>query len=321
MAKQRGNKADRRRRKWFTALSVFLVLVLLHFCIGGERLQPILDAIAPAAGTPGLPSETGALEVVALDVGQGDSIFLQSTSGKTMLIDAGESKAFDAIDDFLQLRGVSKLDMVIATHPHSDHIGGMRQIIKKYDISRFYMPEVAHTTVTYEKMLAALDDRGVEVRFLNADAYLPWDDDVEISVLSPLKGVEYNDLNDWSAIIRVKFGDTAILFTGDAEANAERLALNAYGAQALEADVLKLGHHGSSTSTGNAFLDAVNPRYAIASLGADNDYGHPHQETLQKLKDAGIELFRTDKNGNIRILLTGRDILIEPGYTAGRPEK
>lgn len=316
MAKQRGNKADRRRRKWYTAISVFLVLVLLHFCIGGEKLQPILDAIAPPAGTPGLPSDTGALEAVALDVGQGDSIFAQSPSGKTMLVDAGESKAFDAIDNFLRARGVSKLDIVIATHPHSDHIGGMRQIIEKYDIGRFYMPEVTHTTVTYEKVLAALDDRGVEVRFLNSETNLTWDDDVEVSVLSPLMGVEYNDLNDWSAMLRVKFGDTAILLTGDAEANAERLALDAFGAQALKADVLKLGHHGSSTSTSNAFLEAISPRYAIASLGADNDYGHPHQQTLQKLKDAGVELFRTDRSGNIRILLTGRDILIEPGYTA-----
>ena len=302
--------------KGFLILLACLVLAsILTACIpsfpsAGPLPSSTMAATAAPLGTDAVGGEP--LEAYVLDVGQGDCIFLRSPNGKTMLVDAGENKAFERIDAFLKAQKVARLDVVIATHPHSDHIGGMKKVIEAYEIGAFYMPEVIHDTATFEKMLLALAEQGVPCAYLAAEdgSYLEWDPSVEVSVLSPCSGVNYDDLNDWSCMVRVRYGDNAILLTGDAETHAEKMALSRFPKECFRADVLKLGHHGSSTSTSRAFLEAVNPTAAIASLGEDNSYGHPHRETVQLLKEAGIEFYRTDQDGTISVTLSGTKVQI-----------
>ena len=236
------------------------------------------------------PANGGVLSAWFIDVGQGDCIFLESPSGKTMLIDSGESKYYDDINEFLTGKGVEALDVVIATHPHSDHIGGMQNIIQDYSIGAFYMTDAVHTTATFERMLDALEDNNVAVYQAVAveKPFIEWDPGVEVRILSPFEDADYKDLNDESIMIRVKYGDTSILFTGDAESGAENIAMSRLPASLFKADVLKLGHHGSSTSSGEAFLNAVSPQIAVGMMGKDNKYGHPHQETVDLLKRLGI---------------------------------
>ena len=275
---------------------------------------PFLEAAAatpmPSPSPASIPGQTeGTLEIYVLDVGQGDSIFLRSPKGKTMLVDTGEAQYFSVIDDFLQKQGVEKLDVVVATHPHSDHIGSMYKVLDAYPVRKFYLPAVTHTTSTFEKMLSSLEAQNVtpKIAYASKSAKIAWgDSSVTARILSPFEGVDY-EMNNWSIVLNVHYGETSILLTGDAEAYAESVMLANLPVpeEELAATVLKLGHHGSSTSTSEAFLSAVSPEIAVVSVGKGNDYGHPNEETLALLEQHGITLYRTDEQGTIKIVLDG----------------
>lgn len=280
---------------------------------GGEAYATAEPTDAPAV-TPGQSPQPSAefggpgLEIYVVDVGQADAIFLRSPSGKTMLIDAAESGSYtDALHAFLTAQNVESIDVVVATHPHSDHIGGMWKVIRDFEIADFYLSPVTHTTSTFEKMLDYLETRDVPTHYAvrGEITEIPWDDDVTVAIISPIDGYEYNDLNDWSVILRVSYGENAIMLTGDAETHAEAIALSTLPAELFSATVLKLGHHGSSTSSGAAFVDAVDPEVVVASVGEGNDYGHPHQETLTWIAERGIPFYRTDLNGTVKIVFYG----------------
>ncbi|MEG1810233.1 MAG: MBL fold metallo-hydrolase [Clostridia bacterium] len=283
-----------------------------------SNLTLLIDRIkaeAPSQGSPfpqpsAMP-EGPFMDVYILDVGQGDSIFIKSPSGKTMLIDTGESEYVLRVNSFLKQLGVSHIDVLIATHPHSDHIGGMRRIIEAYDVGAFYTSDTEHTTSAYEGMLAALEDKGVTLTKLWAGAgvNIPWDDNVEIDVLSPYKHCSFSDLNDMSLVLRLKYGNTAILLTGDAGFAAEELALNMASPSSFAADVLKVGHHGSSDATSAEFFNAVSPEIAVISCGRDNDFGHPAPSLLEFFQNNGVKYYRTDENGTVRLLFTGKNVI------------
>lgn len=324
MAKN-SKKNTKRSEHLRLALALLLVLALV-FAVNYFMGDPLglhgpapsaAPAQTPAAGAavspqPQLP-EGGALDLYVLDVGQADSLFLRSPGGKTMLVDAGTGGAFAQIDAFLQAQGVTKLDVVIGTHPHADHIGSMRKVVEKYEIGAYYMPDAQTNTQTFEKLLDALLEREVEVRQAAAggNTLIEWDSAVEVRILSPLAGAAHQDLNDASVVCRVRFGETAAMLTGDAEAHAEWLMLDAFPAAYFQAQILKLGHHGSSTSTSEAFLRAVGPEIAIASLGEDNTYGHPHQEILEAMEAYGIPLYRTDLDGTVHVRMDGKGYTVE----------
>lgn len=315
-------RMSKRTRSW---IALFLVLALLfaidYFMGDPADVLQAFDALYTDAAQPAstdLPSGAlkpgaGVLDVYVLDVGQGDSIFLRSPSGKTMLVDASTSDMADRIDDFLQAQHVTRLDVVIGTHPHADHIGGMKEIISKYEVGAYYMPDAVTDTNVFEKLVDELEARDIPVvqAVGGSDSFIEWDESTEVRILSPLSFVVYPDLNNESVVCRVSYGDTSILLTGDAETFAEEAFMKEIPTRLLRSTVLKLGHHGSSTSTGTSFLNVVRPELAIASVGADNEYGHPHQETLDKLKEAGIELLRTDLNGVIHIAFDGTAYTVE----------
>ncbi len=234
------------------------------------------------------------LKVHFIDVGQADCILIES-EGKFMLVDGGNNEDKEIIGDYLNKVGVTRLEYVVATHPHEDHIGSLDYVIESYEVSKIYAAHKEHTSKTFRDFLEASILKGHTLKQPKVGSEVMLGD-CTVTFLAPNKDYE-DDLNNWSIGLKVTNGVHTFVMCGDAEAEAEADIL-ANGVD-LAADVLKLGHHGSSTSTSDAFLKAVSPKYAVISVGKDNSYGHPHKEILSKLKKEEIEFFRTDEQGTI----------------------
>ena len=238
-----------------------------------------------------LKESSNNLDVYFLDVGQADSILL-SNNGHYMLIDAGNNEDGPKLVNYFKSLGITKFDYVIATHAHEDHIGGMDDIIKNFDIGTFYMPDLITTTKTFEDVLDALSEKQIAFETPTIDQEFSFSD-TKITTL--YVNNEAKNLNDSSIVLRLKHGTNTFLFTGDASTKVEKQLLN----KNIASDVLKVGHHGSRYSTSKEFLNKVNPQYAIISVGINNIYKHPHDETLKKLNDKKIIIYRTDQEGTI----------------------
>ena len=242
-----------------------------------------------------------------IDVGQGDSEFIEFPDGKTMLIDAGTYQYADTVADYINELGYSKIDYLIATHPHADHIGGMAEIINKFDIGNIYMPKASTNTKTFENLLTAVQDKGMTVNTAKAGMNIAVSDEFDYSadILAPISA-EYDELNNYSVVIKISYGSNSFLYMGDAEKEVEEELLDR-GVN-IKADVIKVGHHGSNTSSSSDFVKSVGAEYAVFSVGKDNDYGHPHSQTLKRWKKIGAEICRTDEEGTIKISSDGRNI-------------
>ena len=240
------------------------------------------------------------LQVHFIDVGQGDSILIQ-VNNKNLLIDSGPNKSEDKLKKYLKKLNISKFDYIIATHPHEDHIGNMSYIINNFDVLNFYAPKVDNSTKAFETMVESLIRKDLKIKVLKANIKsIDLGKNIVVDVFSPLSN-SYEDLNNYSPIVKISYGNTSFLFTGDAEELSENEVLNA--GFDLKCDVLKIGHHGSSSSTSENFLKASNPSIAVISVGEDNTYGHPTDTVLSRLKETKI--YRTDINGNIVITSDG----------------
>jgi len=258
--------------------------------------QPAPTPSPEPAATP-LP-EAKTLAVHFIDVGQGDAILLLVQPGATVLIDGGPRAAGQTVVNYLTERGVKELDLVIATHPHADHIGGLIDVLEAFKVKRVIDSGQPHTTKTFDDYLTAVErqvEAGHCVYETPEGQIVQLASNVTLKVLGPDR--DLSSLNDNSVVARVDFGKTSFLFTGDAEKEAEERLL-ARGVD-LKADVLKVGHHGSSTSTSAAFLAAVAPAYAVICVGAGNSYGHPTEQTLNRLAAAGARIYRTDVSGHV----------------------
>ncbi len=235
-----------------------------------------------------------------IDVGQGDSTLIQS-GGQNMLIDCGEYEYVDKVIDYLNSHGVKKLDYIVATHPHSDHMGGMATIIREFPVGNFVMPKATNNTTSFEKMLESLKEKGIKAHSPVVGETFHMGE-AQFDVLAP-NSTEYENLNNFSVVLKMTYGNHRFLFTGDAEKLSENEMLD--DGLDLKADFLKVGHHGSNTSSSAKFLDAVAPHIAIISLGLNNDYGHPHEEVVKRLEERNIQIMRTDRLGDIAIETDG----------------
>lgn len=245
------------------------------------------------------------MKVSYIDVGQGDSILIQ-VNGKNLLIDAGPNDSTDKLISYLNKQNIKKLDFIVATHPHEDHIGAMDTVIKKYNIGEFYAPKKMTTTKTFENMVNALKSKNIKINTAAAGVSLDLGKNVKCEMIAPNSTNYGDDLNNYSAVVKITYGNSKFLFTGDAEKVSEKEILNKN--YDISCDVLKLGHHGSSSSSSKAFLDKASPKIAIISCGKNNDYGHPHKETLAEMKKRNIQVYRTDVDGTITLISDGKKI-------------
>lgn len=246
-------------------------------------------------------NNTDVVKVEYIDVGQADAILIENNK-KYMLIDAGNNEDGDLLVNYFKDKNITDFEYVVATHPHEDHIGGMDNIIKNFNIKNYYMPDCYTTTKTFEELLDALEEKNLSFETPDIDSEFLLGDAL-FKVL--YTGTDKRDLNNTSIVLRMTYKDVSFMFTGDATNVTEKKIL----AKDLQSDVLKVGHHGSQYSTSDEFLDKVNPKYAIISVGTGNVYDHPKDITLNKLK--GIEVHRTDKEGTIRVISDGKNIDIE----------
>ena len=231
-------------------------------------------------------------------------IILINNNEDTMLIDAGNNSDGDNIVDFIKELKIKDIDILVGTHPHEDHIGGLDNIIKNFDIGKIYMPDATTNTKTFEDVIDRIEEKEYNINVPEID---------EIFNLGNMKfkviytGTDESDLNNTSIVLNMTFGNTSYLFTGDATEVTEEKILN----KDIKSDVLKVGHHGSSYSTTDEFLNTVNPKYGIISVGKDNKYNHPSDKTIKKLNEHNIETYRTDIEGTIKLTSNGDNIKIE----------
>lgn len=236
-----------------------------------------------------------------IDVGQADSILLR-TQDTAMLIDAGNNGDGEDVEKYIKDKGINEIEYLIGTHPHEDHIGGLDNIINEFNIGTIYMPNITTNTKTYEDVLTAIENKGLNINIpKKGDKFNLGKAECEVMTDSIL---DKNNLNLASIVIKITFGNNTFLFTGDAETENEETI------NWPKVDVLKVGHHGSNTSTSEEFLNQIQPKIAIISVGEDNDYGHPNSETIQKLENIGSKIYRTDENGTIEIISNGTELNI-----------
>lgn len=244
------------------------------------------------------------MKVHFIDVGQADCVLVENNS-KYMLVDGGNNDDKDVILDYLNRLGVKEFEAIIMTHPHEDHIGSIDTVIQEFKVKKIYAPKKEHTTKTYEDVLNAVIETGNTLHAPKPGEKFSFGA-VTITFLAPSKDYG-NNLNNWSIGIKVSNGKHSFVMCGDAEREAEEDMLATK--LDLSADVLKLSHHGSDTSSTKEFMKAVNPKYAVISVGKGNTYGHPSKSTIKMLKDNKIEYFRTDKQGTIVITSDGEKLI------------
>lgn len=322
-------ESRRKRHDWLVSVIVIAtvaLLVLVSTQNGGDLIlrvsqfkdniirelwsdEPTLAVSAPKID----PVGDGKIRVHFIDVGQGKSILIE-TPEQTVLIDAGENNQGETVLLYLANRGITKLDIVIGTHPHSDHIGGLDTVMRATEVGKVILPAIPEalspTTPTYMDVLTEIAAKNLTITVAKAGDVYNLGGGASLKILAPLRN-DYSDLNDFSIVSRLAFGSNSFLFTGDATSKAEADLLESGGR--LRSDVLDIGHHGSRESSSEAFLEVVRPRIAVISCAVDNSYGHPHRQVIQRLASLGSAktTLRTDLDGSVVITSNGSSLSYE----------
>ncbi len=239
------------------------------------------------------------MRVHFIDVGQGDSIFIESPNGKTMLVDGGVKGAGQNVVSYLKELGVKKLDIVVATHPDADHIGGLIPVLNSIDIGQFYDSGKVHTSQTFEEMLTLIDTKNIPYNVPKTGDNIAFDDDINVKVLNANENA--TDNNDASIVLKIAYGNVSFLLTADAGVSLEKEMMQ----DDVKATILKAGHHGSNTSSSAEFIQAVHPEITILSYGEGNKYGHPHAEVVERLQAIGSKIYATAEAGTVIVSTDG----------------
>lgn len=242
------------------------------------------------------------MKVHYIDVGEADSAFIELPDGKTMLIDAGEKENGEDVAGYVKSCGADRVDFLVGTHPHADHIGGLAEVVRSFEIGEIYMPRATHTSKVFEDLLLAIGEKNMQINTAKAGVNIIKSEEYSIDILGPAED-SYSNLNNYSAVIKITYNDVAFLFTGDAENEALRRIKGD-----VSADVLKVSHHGSDTADDRGFMMRVNPKYAVISLGEGNQYGHPHDSVMNLLAEVGAKVYRTDTHGTVIAGTDGKNI-------------
>ena len=279
---------------------VVIVAALLGIPIYEEATtpEPTVSTVAPANGESFLMVHT-------IDVGQADCIFIEC-DGQTLLIDGGNRDDGQLVVSYLQQQGVEKIDTVVCTHAHEDHVGGLPAVLAVFPVGKVYSPTKTYSSKIFDSFLRYVDQQKLEVTLpVPGDTFAVGG--ATATILGPVQS--YADPNNTSIVLRLDHGENSFLFTGDMEIDAETDMMNHWNDDSLfQVDVLKMGHHGSSTSTGYRLLNATEATYALIPVGKNNDYGHPHRETLEKIRQASLIAMRTDELGTILARSDGKEL-------------
>lgn len=314
-------------------LALIIVVILATYVFVNDSSVTIFSPTETPTKTPiSTPTETPTLtktptpttnpvltdttmQIIFFDVGQAECVLLKTDNNHTMLIDAGNTGQDQLILNYLAEYSITELDYLVATHPHADHIGAMPAVIRAMDnVGTVIMPDKTHTTQTFEKLLNAIEEKDIPLTIPKPGDIFEMGN-ANIQVMAP--NADYTDLNECSIVLRVEFGTTTFLFTGDAGTTSEKAQLT--NTFSLKADVLKVGHHGSRASSTQQYLDAVAPSYAVICCGTGNTYGHPHNETMIRLAETDAVIYRTDENGTIIFTTDGESITVSVTQKSAPP--
>jgi competence protein ComEC len=288
-----------RKWSWLVIVVTIFSLFFMSGCKGG-----------PAGGS-GLTPANAPLTVKVLDVGQGDAILIRAKD-QVVLVDTGDVPAKDELVKMLKTLGVTTIDKLIITHPHADHIGGVAAAFQQFTVKQIYDSGQKTTSNLYKQYLTQIQKKNIPFTVVNAGTTIDLGNDMTLKLLAPDKPLftgSDSDLNNNSIVAKLVYHDFSMLLTGDAETESEERMLKK-DASILKSTVLKSGHHGSRTSSSAPFLQAVSPEAAIISVGANNDYHHPHPSTLKKYQDKKIAVYRTDNNGTVTVASDGKTYTI-----------
>jgi competence protein ComEC len=310
------HKNGRKPARTLSVCIIILVVALLAACCVSWSPQKYADQTqcTPVPAVTLLPAilsagnASGTLEVGFLDVGQGDAILVKY-GNKTMLVDGGPIDAGPGLASYLKSQGVGAIDVLVSTHPHADHIGGLLTILGQFPVKVVYDSGIPHTTQTYEQYLTLIDQKNIRYIVPQRGDIIDLGAGLAVQVLSPPPGgIAGGDLNENSIVLQITFGATSFLLASDTGFPAEYAMLSS--GFDLKSEVLKVGHHGSKYSSGTAFLKAIDPKYAVIEVGAGNPYGHPAPATVARLEKIGAKVYRTDRDGNIIMTSDGRGIMV-----------
>lgn len=311
----------RRKRSKKNLQNVLLVLALAAAIVICARFGVFeklgIDFGGNTSGVPVTEEIAGLFQVHMIDVGQADCFFLRIPDGdssKTVLIDAGLPNDANAatgsktIINYLISQGVDGIDFFFISHPHTDHYKAAMNVMKKFPTETVVIPDSDYSVGSWISLLSYIDEQNINVRFAEKDDSFAIGD-AEVKILAPsAKMLKGDDANNFSIVAKITYGKNTFMFTGDARKESEAEMLRSYSAEELKCDVLKIGHHGSRTSSSPNFIKAVDPLIGLMSLGKDNEYGHPHDEPMETIRAQGMTLYRTDELGNVVIVSDGKTV-------------